>query len=73
MSRSGIRCCCSSGPGCDAEILRNALAPFGFGRRGAIGGVAATRRCKGIAFVASSSRLPRGAPNDAIAISDSGH
>jgi hypothetical protein len=73
MSRTGIRCRGAAGPGRDAEIVRNALAPFGFGRRGAIGGVAATRRCKGIAFVAASSRLPRGAPNDTIAISDSGH
>jgi hypothetical protein len=72
MSRSGIRCCCASGPGRDRKFAIWKI-PFGFGRRGAIGGVAATWACKGIAFVASSSRLPRGAPNDAIAIPDSGH
>ena len=44
MSRTGSRCRCASGPGRDAEIDRNAPAPFGFGRRRAIGGVAAARR-----------------------------
>jgi hypothetical protein len=44
MSRTGSRCRCASGPARDEEIVRNAPAPFGFGRRRAIGGVAAARR-----------------------------
>jgi hypothetical protein len=44
MSRNGSRCRCASGPVRDAEIVRNAPAPSGFGRRRAIGGVAAARR-----------------------------
>jgi len=66
----------ASGPGRhdeNVEIVGNVLAPKGFGRRRTIGGVAAPRRCKGIAFAASPSRLPRGAPNDGNGISDSGH
>jgi hypothetical protein len=47
--------------------------PKGFGRRRAIGGVAATRRWKAIAFVASPTRWPRGAPNAAIATPVTGH
>jgi hypothetical protein len=54
--RTGIRTRCASGPGRDAEIVRNVLAPHGFGRRRAIGGVAAAWAWKAIAFAASPTR-----------------
>jgi len=63
----------ASGPRRNAAIVRNVLAPFGFGRRGAICGAAATRRWQRIAIVAATGSLPRGAPNDAKAISGTGH
>ncbi len=62
-----------SDPTSNAEIVGNARAPKGFGRRGAICGVGAPRRYPGIACVAPPCIPPRGAPNDANAISDSGH
>jgi hypothetical protein len=44
----------ASGATSNAEILRNVLAPFGFGRRRAVCVVAAPPRCSGIAFVADA-------------------
>jgi glycosyltransferase involved in cell wall biosynthesis len=43
-----------SGATSNAEILRNALAPEGFGRRRTVCFVAAPPRCSGIAFVADA-------------------
>ena len=62
-----------SDPTSNAGIVRNVLAPFGFGRRQAVCFVAAPLRCSGIAVVASPRIQPGGAPNDAEAISGTGH
>jgi len=62
-----------SDPTSNAEIVRNARAPFGFGRRPAIGVVAASLRCPRIAVVASPCRWPGDAPNDGVVISGAGH
>jgi hypothetical protein len=57
-----------SDPTSNAEIVRNVLAPGGFGRRRTVCFVAAPQRCSGIACVADalhtarrrSERDPRG-------------
>ena len=43
-----------SDPTSNAELLRNVLAPKGFGRRRAVCVVAAPQRCSGIACVADA-------------------
>jgi len=43
----------------NAEIVRNVLAPNGFGRRRAVCFVAAPQRCSGIAYVAVASHTAR--------------
>ena len=48
-----------SDPTSDEEILRNVLAPGGFGRRQAVWVVAAPPRYSGIAFVADASHPAR--------------
>ena len=63
----------ASGATSNAVFAPNRLAPIGFGRRRAIFFVAAPQRCSGIAYVAAPRIWPYGAPNDAKAISDSGH
>jgi hypothetical protein len=62
-----------SDPTSNAEIVRNVLAPFGFGRRRTICFVATPLRCPRIAVVAAPCIWPNGAPNDASAISVTGH
>ena len=62
-----------SDPTSNAEIVRNALAPFGFGRHRAVCFVAAPLRCPRIAIVASPRIRADGAPNDPPAISGAGH
>ena len=52
-----------SDPTSDAEILRNVVAPRGFGRRRAVCIVAAPPRYSGIAIVAAPCIQPGGAPN----------
>jgi len=63
----------ASGPRRNAAIVRNALAPFGFGRRGAVCFVAARLRYTRIALLASPRIRRRDAPNDAIVTSGAGH
>ena len=48
-----------SDPTSNAEIVRNVLAPEGFGRRRAVCFVAAPQRCSGIACVAVASHPAR--------------
>ncbi len=48
-----------SDPTSNAEIVRNALAPNGFGRRPSVCFVAAPQRCPGIACVAVASHPSR--------------
>jgi len=62
-----------SDPTSNAEIVRNARAPFGFGRRRGIGFVAASLRCPGIAVVASPCRWRGDATNDGVVVSGAGH
>jgi len=62
-----------SDPTSNAEIVRNVLAPSGFGRHRTVCFVAAPLRCSGIAVVASPRIRPDGAPNDPPAISGAGH
>lgn len=61
-----------SDPTSNADIVRNVLAPSGFGRRRTIRFVAPLR-CPGIAIVASLCRWSGGAPNDTVVISGTGH
>ena len=62
-----------SDPTSNADIVRNVLAPSGFGRRRTIHFVATPLRCPGIAIVASPCRWFGGAPNDTVVISGTGH
>jgi len=52
-----------SQPTSNTACARNPTAPFGLRRRGAICGVAAPRRWKRVAIVASPGISPRGARN----------
>jgi hypothetical protein len=49
----------ASGATSNAEIVRNVLAPNGFGRRRDVCFVAAPQRCSGIACVADASHPAR--------------
>jgi hypothetical protein len=62
-----------SDPTNNAEIVRNAPTPSGFGRHRVACFVAAPLRYPRIAVVASPCIQPDGAPNDATATSAPGH